>query len=83
MIARLLPRLLVLALAGAVLLAYRELPILRGTLLWELRFVVLTVGIMLVFSLLDALLSRLLPPPPPDPKIPAPEAQPRAPSSNG
>ncbi|MEL6236794.1 MAG: hypothetical protein AAFR46_20545 [Pseudomonadota bacterium] len=60
MIARLIsPGLAAVALA-AILLAYREIGILRGTPLWEFRFLALGVAGVALLSGLEWLAARLL-----------------------
>ena len=61
MIRRLLPPALALAAIAATLWAYSEITLLRGTLFWEFRFLVLLVTAFLVLSFTETLLARLLP----------------------
>ena len=61
MIRRLLPPALALAAVAATLWTYSEITLLRGTVFWEFRFLVLLVGAFLVLSVAEAALTRLLP----------------------
>ncbi|MCR9085581.1 MAG: hypothetical protein NXH97_02420 [Rhodobacteraceae bacterium] len=61
MIRRLLPPALALAAIAATLWAYSEITLLRGTLFWEFRFLVLLVTAFLVLSFTETLLARLFP----------------------
>lgn len=61
MIRRLLPPALAFVAVAATLWAYSEISLLRGTLFWEFRFLVLLVAAFLVLSFAEAMLSRLFP----------------------
>lgn len=61
MIRRLLPPALALTAIAATLWAYSEITLLRGTLFWEFRFLVLLVTAFLVLSFTETLLARLFP----------------------
>lgn len=61
MIRRLLPPALAAASIAATLWAYSEITFLRGTLFWEFRFLLLLIGAFLVLSIVESLLTRLLP----------------------
>ena len=55
------------ALAGVALwFGWREIGLLRGTALWDLRFLALLVAGALLLTLLDRLAARLSSPPSPD-----------------
>ncbi|MCV6596725.1 MAG: hypothetical protein OIF40_06555 [Mangrovicoccus sp.] len=62
MIRRLLPPALALAALAAAYWGYSEITQLRGTIFWEFRYLVLGLGCFALLSVLETVLSRLLPP---------------------
>lgn len=62
MIRRVVPAVVAALSIGATLWAYSEITILRGTVFWEFRFLVLMAGAFLVLTIAEKVLSRLLPP---------------------